>query len=54
MLILWPKGRFRISGRHAVRSELGLSRLEVEWKTVELWTLPAMDFLVQGDVGVTP
>lgn len=54
MLVLRPKGRFRISGRHAVRSTLGLSRLEVEWKTVELWTLPAAEFLVQGDVGVMP
>lgn len=54
MLVLRPKGRFRISGRHAVRSKLGLSRLEAEWKPVELWTLPAVDFLAQGDVGVTP
>jgi hypothetical protein len=54
MLVLRPKGRFHISGRHEVRSTLGLSRLEVEWKTVELWTLPATDFLERGDVGVTP
>jgi hypothetical protein len=54
MLVLRPKGRFRISGRHEVRSKLGLSRLEAEWKVVELWTLPAVEFLAQGDVGVTP
>ena len=54
MLVLRPKGSFRISGRHAVRSKLGLSRLEAEWKPVELWTLPAAEFLAQGDVGVTP
>ena len=54
MLVLRPKGRFRISGRHAVRSKLGLSRLQAEWKPVELWTLPAEEFLAQGDVGVTP
>ena len=54
MLVLRPKGRFRISGRHEVRSKLGLSRLEAEWKPVELWTLPAAEFLAQGDVGVTP
>jgi hypothetical protein len=54
MLVLRPKGRFRISGRHGVRSKLGLSRLEAEWKTVELWALPAAEFLTQGDVGVTP
>ncbi len=54
MLVLRPKGRFRISGRHEVRSKLGLSRLEAEWKPVELWTLPAAEYLAQGDVGVTP
>lgn len=54
MLVLRPKGRFRISGRHEVKSKLGLSRLKAEWKTVELWTLPATEFLEQGDVGVTP
>ena len=28
--------------------------MEVEWKTVELWTLPADEFLAKGDVGVMP
>lgn len=54
MLVLRPKGRFRIGGRHAVQSKAGLSRLEAEWKTVELWTLSAEQFLAEGDVGVTP
>jgi hypothetical protein len=54
MLVLRPKGRLRISGRHAVRSKLGLSRLEAEWKPVELWTLPAEEYLAAGDVGVVP
>jgi hypothetical protein len=54
MLVLRPKGRFRIVGRHEIRSKLGLSRLEAEWKPVELWTLPAAEFLAQGDVGVVP
>jgi hypothetical protein len=54
MLVLRPKGRFRIGGQHAVRSKLGLSRLEAEWRPIELWALPAAEFLAQGDVGVTP
>lgn len=54
MLILRPKGKFRISGKHAVRSRLGLSRLEAEWRPVELWTLSAEAFLTEGDVGVVP
>src|SRR5690349_23247479 len=54
MLVLCPKGTFRIGGRHEVRSPLGLARLEAEWKPVELWTLSAEDFLAAGDVGAVP
>jgi hypothetical protein len=54
MLVLRPKGSFRIGGKHEVRSPLGLSRLAAEWKPVELWTLPATEFLAAGDVGVVP
>jgi hypothetical protein len=54
MLVLLPGGRFRIEGKHEVRSKLGLSRLMAEWKPVELWTLPAVKFLETGDVGGTP
>jgi hypothetical protein len=54
MLVLRPRGSFRIGGQHAVTSKRGLSRLEAEWKVVELWTLPAEQFLTQGDVGVVP
>jgi hypothetical protein len=54
MLVLRPKGKFRIGGKHEVRSPLGLSRLGAEWKTIELWTLAAEDFLASGDVGVVP
>ena len=48
MLILRPKGKFRIGGQHEVCSKLGLSRLTGEWKPVELWTLPAAQFLAQA------
>jgi hypothetical protein len=54
MLILRPKGKFRIEGKHEVRSKLGLARLVAEWKAVELWTLSAEQFLAEGDVGATP
>ena len=54
MLVLRPKGKFRIDGKHGARSELGLASLWVEWRTVELWTLPAERFLAEADVGVTP
>jgi hypothetical protein len=54
MLVLLPKGRFRIGGTHAVQSKLGLSRLEATWKAVELWALPAEAYLATADVGVVP
>jgi hypothetical protein len=54
MLVLRPKGSFRIGGKHEVGSKRGLSRLGTEWKAVELWTLPAEPFLAEGDVGVVP
>jgi hypothetical protein len=53
MLVLRPKGRYRISGKYAIRSELGWSGLEGEWKPVELWTLSAEEHLA-GDVGGVP
>src|SRR5262249_54830995 len=40
MLVLRPKGRFRIGGRHQVRSKLGLSRLEAEWRGGGAWGPP--------------
>jgi hypothetical protein len=54
MLVLRPKGKFRITGTHEVQSKLQLSRLQAQWKVVELWTLPAETFLAEGDVGVVP
>jgi hypothetical protein len=54
MLVLRPRGQFRIGDKHAVASKLGLSRLEAQWRQVELWTLSAETFLAEGDVGVTP
>jgi hypothetical protein len=54
MLVLRPRGALRIGGKHEVRSKLGLSRLDAEWRTVELWTLPAEEFLAESEVGVSP
>jgi hypothetical protein len=54
ILILRPRGQFRIGVQHGVRSRPGLSRLEAGWRAVELWTLSAEEFLAEGDVGVVP
>jgi hypothetical protein len=54
MLVLRPKGTFRITGKHEVRTKLGLARLEAEWKPVELWGLPAERFLAEAEPGTVP
>jgi hypothetical protein len=54
ILVLHPKGRFHVSGRHEVRSRLGWSQLGCGWKVVELWTLSAEELLAAGNVGVVP
>lgn len=54
MLVLRPKGKFRIEGEHAIRSELGTASLDVVWRAVELWKLSAERFLAEGDVGAMP
>ena len=54
VVVLQPKGRFRVSRRHERASRLGWSSLAGGWNVVELWTLAAEDLLVAGDVGVLP
>ncbi len=54
MLILRPKGTFRISGEYEVRGKLGMSKLTAEWTPVEIWTLQAKKYLEGGDVGAVP
>ena len=54
MLVLRPKGKFRIGDVHGIQSDMKLSSLEAKWRTVELWTLPAERFLAEADVGVLP
>lgn len=54
MLVLCPKGKLRITGKHEVESRLGWAKLACQWHVVELWTLSAEDLLALGDVGVVP
>jgi hypothetical protein len=54
MLVLRPKGKFRIGEVHEVHGEMGVSSLKANWRTVELWTLPAEQFLAEGDAGMMP
>ena len=32
----------------------GSTRIRVNWRTIELWTIPAEDLLAAGDVGLIP
>jgi hypothetical protein len=54
MFVLRPKGTFRIRGTYEIRSKKGVSSLTGTWKPVEMWTLPAEDYLASGDVGIVP
>ena len=53
-VVLYPRGRFRLTGDHAVTSRLQWSQLVCRWKVVELWELVAEDLLATGDVGLVP
>jgi hypothetical protein len=54
VVVLRPKGRFRVPRRHERRSRLGWSALAGEWNVVELWEREADELLAAGDVGVVP
>ncbi len=53
-VVLHPGGRKRVSGSAEMASPRGWTRLQVAWKVVELWTIPAADLLAAGDVGLIP
>jgi hypothetical protein len=54
VLYLAKGDRGSLPPRHLVFSRRGWSRLEVTWRPVELWTLPAQDLLAANDVGMIP
>ncbi|MCI0459436.1 MAG: hypothetical protein L0Z62_21005 [Gemmataceae bacterium] len=54
VLVLHPKGRYRVERRHEVRSRLGWSALAGEWNVIELWTLSAEELLAADNVGLVP
>jgi hypothetical protein len=53
-LILHPGGRARPTGTVELASPHGWTRWRVEWKVVELWTIPAADLLAANDLGLIP
>jgi hypothetical protein len=54
VLVLHPKGKYRIPRQHQEVSPLGWSKRTSEWKVVELWELDAEPFLTGSNAGVLP
>lgn len=53
-LVLQPKGNLRIPGTQALSSPHGLTRMRIDWRSVELWNVPAEQLLAADDVGLIP
>lgn len=53
-LILHPGGRKRVAGAADLVRPHGWTRLHLEWKVVEMWTIPAADLLAADDLGLIP
>jgi hypothetical protein len=54
MVVLYPRGRYQVTGSHELTSRLQWSQLACRWKVVELWQLEAEELLAAGDVGLVP
>jgi hypothetical protein len=54
IVVLRPKGRYRIPKSFRAQSALGWSGWSVRWRVVELWKVPAEQLLALGDVGALP
>jgi hypothetical protein len=54
VLFLREKGHVPAADSVALRSRKGLTRLDLAWKAVKLWELPAEELLAAGDVGLIP
>jgi hypothetical protein len=53
-LVLRPKGKYRIPRSRNLHSRHALSSCRLQWRVVELWTIPAEDLLQVQDVGLIP
>jgi hypothetical protein len=53
-VVLRPKGRFRPPTDRSLQSRRGLTRCDLAWCIVELWTLEADDLLQSDDPGLAP
>ncbi|MDR3638589.1 MAG: hypothetical protein P4L84_32590 [Isosphaeraceae bacterium] len=53
-LVLHPKGNLRTGDTQELESPRGWTRWRMNWRVVELWTIPAEDLLTSGDLGAIP
>ncbi len=53
-LVLRPKGKYQVPASRNLRSRHGLSSCRMNWRVVELWTVPAEELLQTGDIGLVP
>ncbi len=53
-LVLRRRGRYRVPPGVELASRLGLGKLTVSWRVVELWALSAEELLAANDVGLIP
>jgi hypothetical protein len=54
VVILCPRGHFRVPTTAEVSSRQGWLSYQVRWKFVGLWTLPAEELLAAADPGLVP
>jgi hypothetical protein len=54
VVVLRPKGRFRVPNEVFLHSKRGTSGLQVYWRVVELWMVPAEELLATDDPGMMP
>jgi hypothetical protein len=54
VLFLHEKGNVAASDSVELKSRRGLTTLNLSWKAIKLWEVPAEDLLAIGDVGLVP
>ncbi|MFI5454724.1 MAG: hypothetical protein ACHRXM_04675 [Isosphaerales bacterium] len=54
VLFLHPKGNVEAAGSADLRSRQGCTSLQLSWRVVKLWEVPADGLLAAGDVGLIP
>ena len=54
VLFLHEKGKVEAADSVELKSRRGLTKLNLSWKTIKLWEVPAEELLAIGDVGLVP